>query len=142
LWEITEKRVIAERLRVGGTLSSQAADESMADQMNPVWLSNLCPGALSQGVQGGPMEKLHDLRANVVTKNKRTQAASPDRDRKDLSCLAWFSLPRGTATTTRVRREKKELRRKRHGSARAIEDLRGLRKPFLPHGREYLLSML
>jgi hypothetical protein len=34
------------------------------------------------------------LRAVVMTKNKRAQAAIPHRDARILSCLAWFSSPR------------------------------------------------
>ena len=68
----------------------------------------------------------------VMTTNKRAQAAIPHQDRRNLSCLAWFSSPRGTTSTTKLRREMKQARRIGHGNARAIEDLRGVRLSLVP----------
>ena len=68
----------------------------------------------------------------VMTDNKRAQVAIPHQDRRNLSCLAWFSSPRGTTCNTNFRREMKLIRRISHGSARAIEGLRRMWLPLVP----------
>jgi hypothetical protein len=75
------------------------------------------------GRRGQANQKFQDLRAVIMTTNKRAQAAIPHQDRRNLSCLAWFSSPRGTTSTKKVRREMKQIWRISHGNARAIEDL-------------------
>jgi len=89
-----------------------------------------------------PVKEFQDLRAVVMTKNKRAQAAIPHQDRRNLSCLAWFSSPRGTTGTKKVRREMKQVWRISHGNARAIESLRGLRLSLVPdsNSRECVLQ--
>jgi hypothetical protein len=77
--------------------------------------------------------KFQDLRAVVMTENKRAQAAIPHQDMRNLSCLAWFSSPRGTTSSKKLRRAMKLIRRNSHGNARAIEDLRGVRLSLVPH---------
>ena len=69
---------------------------------------------------------------NVMTGNKRKQAAIPHQDTRNLSCRTWFSSPRGATSITKVRREKKRMRRISHGCARAIESLRGVWLPLVP----------
>jgi hypothetical protein len=69
---------------------------------------------------------------NVMTQNKRKQAAIPHQDTRNLSCRTWFSSPRGTTCFTKFRREKKRMRRISHGCARAIESLRGVWLPLVP----------
>ena len=73
------------------------------------------------------MRKFQDLRAINMTTHERAQAAIPHQGYKNLSCRAWFSSPRGNTTINRVRRAKNRIRRNRHGTARAIENLRGVR---------------
>jgi hypothetical protein len=68
----------------------------------------------------------------VMTDNKRAQVAIPYQDRRNLSCLAWFSSPRGTTCNTNFRREMRQIRRMSHGSARSIEGLRKLRLSLVP----------
>ncbi len=77
--------------------------------------------------------KFQDLRAMVMTENKRAQAAIPHQDRRNLSCLAWFSSPRRITITTKFRREMKHIRRISHGSARSIENLRGVWLSLVPY---------
>jgi hypothetical protein len=73
------------------------------------------------------------LRADIMTKNKRSQTAIPHQDMRILSCFAWFSSPRGTAVTKNNRRERtQQQRRIVHGIARAIENLRGMRMSLVP----------
>jgi hypothetical protein len=69
---------------------------------------------------------------NVMTENKRKQAAIPHQDTRNLSCRTWFSSPRGATSITTFRREKKRMRRISHGCARAIESLRGVWLPLVP----------
>ena len=91
-----------------------------------------------------PVVKFQDLRAVVMTKNERAQAAIPHQDKRNLSCLAWFSSPRGATCTTQLRREMKSIRRISHGNARSIESLRELRLPLVPtsNSRECLLQRM
>jgi hypothetical protein len=74
----------------------------------------------------------HDLRAKSMTKNERAQAAIPHQDTRNLSCHARFSSPRGEVNEQN-RREFARTRRIRHGVARAIENLRGLRLSLVPY---------
>ena len=68
----------------------------------------------------------------VMTENKRAKAAIPHQDTRNLSCPPWFSSPRGTTCKTDFRREKKDMRRISHGSARDFEGLRGVRLSLVP----------
>ncbi len=81
---------------------------------------------------------------NVMTENKRKQAAIPHQDTRNLSCRTWFSSPRGTTCFTKFRREKKRMRRISHGCARAIESLRGVWLPLVqgPNSGERVLQGL
>jgi hypothetical protein len=81
---------------------------------------------------------------NVMTKNKRKQAAIPHQDMRNLSCRTWFSSPRGATSITKSRREKKRMRRISHGCARAIESLRGVWLPLVqgPNSGERVLQGL
>ena len=81
---------------------------------------------------------------NVMTENKRKQAAIPHQDTRNLSCRTWFSSPRGATSITTFRREKKRMRRISHGCARAIESLRGVWLPLVPgpDSRERVLQRL
>jgi len=78
----------------------------------------------------------------VMTDNKRAQVAIPHQDRRNLSCLAWFSSPRGTTCNTNFRREMKQIWRISHGSARSIESLRRVRLSLVsrPDTRECVLQ--
>jgi hypothetical protein len=80
----------------------------------------------------------------VITANMSIQAAVPHQDIRNLSCLAWFSSPRGTSSTTFRREMKQQTRRISHGSVRAIEDLRGLRLPLVsaPYTYERVLQTM
>jgi hypothetical protein len=73
------------------------------------------------------VRKFQDLRAINMTTHEGAQAAIPHQGYKNPSCQAWFSSPRRKAITNRVRRAKERIRRNRHGTARAIENLRGVR---------------
>ena len=73
------------------------------------------------------MRNFQDLRAIDMTTHEGAQAAIPHQGHRNLSGRAWFSSPRGKATTKTLRRAKKRSWRIRHGTARAIEGLRGVR---------------
>ncbi len=80
----------------------------------------------------------------VMTENKRTQAAIPHQDTRNLSCPAWFSTPRGTTCSKKFRREKNDMRRIGHGSARAIENMRRVWLPLVsgPDSKDSLLRTM
>lgn len=91
-----------------------------------------------------PEREFQILRADIMTKNERSQAAIPHQGMRILSCVAWFFSPRGTAVTKNNRRERTKLRRNVHGIARAIENLRRVRLPLVsrPDSCKCLLSGL
>jgi hypothetical protein len=68
---------------------------------------------------------------NIMTNNERTQTAIGNQDNRILNGYAWFPSPRQEKTKELSGRKKKDLRRIRHGSVRAIEDLRGVRLPLV-----------
>jgi hypothetical protein len=115
---------IIARLNGGAKLPSAAAHEQWPERflIEPDFPA---PALLRPAKTPGTSQskQFQDLRAVVMTTNKRAQAAIPHQDRRNLSCLAWFSSPRGTTSTTKVRREMKQIWRISHGNARAIEDL-------------------
>ena len=80
-----------------------------------------------------PMPKFQNLRAMGMTVNKRTRAAIPHQDTRILSCNALFSLPRESTTSLRIRQEMKTRGKSRHGIARALENLRGVRLSLVSH---------
>jgi hypothetical protein len=125
---------IVARLNGGGRLPSAAALEHLPERflIEPDF-SRSRSKASRKDAEDKPVKKFQDLRAVVMTKNKRAQAAIPHQGRRNLSCLAWFSSPRGTTSTTKVRREMKQKWRISHGNARAIESLRELRLSLVPH---------
>jgi hypothetical protein len=94
--------------------------------------SHFHPIAPTEAPGGKPGREFQDLRAMSMTKNERAKAAIPHQDMRNLSCPAWFSSPRGTTDTKKVRREKMRPRRNSHGIARAIENLRGVRLSLVP----------
>ena len=82
-----------------------------------------------------------DLRTMGPMSNKRAKTVIPQQDRRILSCLAWLSIPREITEITHNQRERTQLWRQSHGSARAIENLRGVRLSLVSHpdSRECLL---
>jgi hypothetical protein len=79
-----------------------------------------------------------------MTRNERRQTAVPYQDIRILNSLAWFSSPRRFKKKKQSRREKTLSGRIRHGIARAIEDLRGVRLPLVsgPESGERVLQRL
>jgi hypothetical protein len=102
----------------------------------------LRPCALLTGALGKSVRNFQDLRAMSMTTNKRTRTAIPHQNIRNLSCCSGFYSPWRPFDTNPDHREKKALRRKSHGVARAIEDLRGMRLALvpLPVRRECLLQ--
>jgi hypothetical protein len=98
-------------------------------------------GTCAAGHHYRPCETFQYLRSNLKSLNQGTLAAIPHRDARSPVCPASLPLPRGNNKTINYRRAHYEQWRMGHGSARAIENLRGLRQPFLPrpNSREYLL---
>ena len=78
-----------------------------------------------------------------MTKNERAQAAVAHQGKRNLSCRAWSSSPRGAANR-KIRRELARIRRISHGVARAFENLRRVRLSLVPgpDSRERLLSQM
>jgi hypothetical protein len=78
------------------------------------------------------------------TSNERAQAVVLHQDNRNLNSLAWFSSPRRINPPLKIRRDRKDVRRVGHGSARAIEGLRGLRLPLVsrPDTKERVLQEL
>jgi hypothetical protein len=93
--------------------------------------------------RGSQPGKLQDLRAVIMTKpNKRAQAAIPHQVKRNLSCPAWFSSPRGKTSSTPFRREMKNIWRVGHGIVCIFENLRRLWLPLVPTTNtvQYLLQ--
>lgn len=89
-----------------------------------------------------PLRIFQGLRAMSMTTNKGTRTAIPHRDTRNLSCRTRLSSPRRTTSCIKLPRDTTELRRIRHGCARAIENLRRVRLSLVPspHHRECLLQ--
>ena len=89
------------------------------------------------GCQARPFQ---GLRVTNMTKNETARATIPHQDTRNLSWSAWLSSPRG-AIKNKSRREFAQIRRNRHGFARAIENLRRVRLSLVPRPdpRERLL---
>jgi hypothetical protein len=128
----------------GGKLPFSAVNEQSPKDCGPVRYSRLRPKAPAEALKAGQSRLFQDLRAMSMTKNERARAAIPHQDRRNLSCHAWFSSPRGTTMKNKIRREEMRTRRCSHGVARAIENLRGVRLPLVPrsNSRERLLPRL
>src|ERR1035437_6554634 len=92
----------------------------------------------------GQPRKFRDLRAMSMTKNERIRAAIPHQGTRTLSSYARFFLPRGDKMLKQSRRERTGIWRFRHGIARAIENLRGVRLSLVPRPdpRECVLQRL
>jgi hypothetical protein len=86
--------------------------------------------------------KFQNLRAMSMTKNERIPEAIPHQGTRTLNSFTRFFLTRGNKTLKQVRREKTRRWRIRHGFARAIENLRGVRLSLVPRPdpRECLLQ--
>lgn len=138
------KRLVAANWSAGELLPFMATPEHLPGRCNRTGFSYSHPNATAKGVADKPVAKFQDLRAVVMTKNERAQAAIPHQDTRNLSCLAWFSSPRGTTCVTQLCREMKPIRRISHGNARSIEGLRELRLPLVPatNSRECILQRL
>ncbi len=116
----------------GGIVPPEAANEHLPVQFVENRLSSH-PGVASNRHRKARQPGNSRICARMVmTDNKRAQVAIPHQDRRNLSCLAWFSSPRGTTCNTSLRREMKQVRRISHGSARAIEGLRRMRLSLVP----------
>ena len=131
----------------GGILPFLGGDEHVPVQpAQAVWPRPFPPPSLTRHFQrAGQTSQSGNSRIcalMVMTHNKRAQAAIPHQDKRNLSCLAWFSSPRGTTCNTIFRRDMKPIRRIGHGSARSIESLRGLWLPLVsgPNTKQCLLQ--
>ena len=88
--------------------------------------------ALLYARQGKLIRSFQNLRAMSMTNNTRIRAAIPHQSIRILSCAIRFQSPRRHFDSYQGRPEKKPIRRNGHGFARAIEDLRRVRKPLVP----------
>lgn len=88
------------------------------------------PNTLRRGVWGKAVKTIPESARRKHDKNVRIQAPIDHQDTRNLSCRARFSSPRGA--TNKASRELARTRRIRHGIARAIENLRGLRLSLVP----------
>jgi hypothetical protein len=117
----------------GGMVPSETAHKHLPVQLVEFRLSASHPGAVLERRRKTRQSGNSRICARMVmTDNKRAQVAIPHQDRRNLSCLAWFSSPRGTTCNTNFRREMKQIRRISHGSARSVESLRRMRLPLVP----------
>ena len=89
------------------------------------------PNRSAEAEPGGHAGEFRDLRVTNMTKNETARATIPHQDTRNLSWCAWLSSPRG-AIKNKSRREFAQIRRNRHGFARAIENLRGMRMSLVP----------
>jgi hypothetical protein len=130
---------------VGGYLSLPMPNEQFASgyfrfQEGDTGLPGAGAGAFGSRAS---QENFQDLRAMSMTKNERAQAAIPHQDTRNLSCRAWVSSPRGAMKNKTVG-SWLGVRRKRHGIARATENLRGMRLSLVSQpepGRRLLLQV-
>ncbi len=133
LWESFGKRSIVASLSGGGGVPLAAAIEHLPAETCSNRVCHSRAKAPLEGRRGQASREYSRICAPMVmTENKRAQAAIPHQDNRNLSCLAWFSSPRGTTSNTKFRREMKPIWRISHGSARSIEGLRGVRLSLVP----------
>ncbi len=89
-----------------------------------------------------PVEKIPGSARCGHDKEQESTGGNPPsgQEKPELPCLVLFT-PRNNSTT-KVRREMKQIRRISHGNARAIESLRGLRLSLVPYpdSRECVLQ--
>jgi hypothetical protein len=141
LWKFFELCFLGSRLSWAGYCPFQAANEHLLADKGPLvshssWRP---PRRLRKAGQYG---KFQDLRAMGLIDNKRAETVIPQQDERILSCIAWFSTPRKSIEIKNIGRERTQQRwRNNHGSARAIENLRGVRLSLVSHpdSRECLL---
>src|SRR5208282_6611488 len=105
---IFRKTCIRPLLSEGAIVPSEAADKHLPDQLVRFRLSSSHPGSVLKRRRKTRQSGNSRICARMVmTDNKRAQVAIPQHDRRNLSCLAWFSSPRGTTCNTNFRREMK-----------------------------------
>src|ERR1700721_4704153 len=124
-------------------LSLERPDTRTPEGDAPIRQSVLCLQAVcgSAGRLCGPTR----YRALLVMTHKISkQPACPHRGVRIPSRIGCFRLPRQTKLKTRLSRKKNDLRRIRHGIARAIESLRRVWLPLVPHSKPWdcLLQVL
>lgn len=80
----------------------------------------------------------------VMTSNESKRRAFPHRDARIPSRIRRFRLPRPNQKTPTMSRDMHDTRRIRHGIARAIESLRRVWMPLVPHSEpwECILQIL
>jgi hypothetical protein len=102
------------------------------------------PERFAEAFGEGQSGSFQDLRAMSMTKNERIRAAIPHQGTRILSSHARFFLPWGNRLSKQNPRERTGNWRIRHGIARAIENLRGMRLSLVPRPdpRERLLQKL
>ena len=121
---------------LGGTLSIQPANEHPQGVLFlhnvPAFQVSLRLRTLFFACMAVNARKFHDLRAMSMTKKQESEGGNPPsgREKSELSCLVLFT-PRNNSKKN-IRREKTRIRRIRHGIARAIEGLRGVRLSLVP----------
>ena len=145
MWESFRKCFIAARLSRAQFCPIQRpmnSCQTLLVQFGPDRSSHLRSRRSAEASGAGQSRSFQDLRAMSMTKDERTWVAIPHKGKRDLSCRTRFSSPRGTAVHRIGRRAKTRTRRNRHGFARAIEDLRGVRLSLVPcpDPRECLLQ--
>jgi hypothetical protein len=129
--EISRETFLCRKAEAGAVLPSSAATEQLSEGEN---LSGylILPQALNKGAQGTAGNGNSRICAMYMTKNEKTRAAIPHQDARNLSSRSRFFLPRGNRMSKQGRRETTEKRRIRHGIARALENLRGVRLSLVP----------
>ena len=139
MWESFSSRFMAARLKGRHWRPFQTVNEGIR-RGSPILFVHVPATARQRRMGTTRARKFQDLRVTNMTKNERAPAAIPHQDMRNLRSPAWLSVPRG-AQNNRGRRELLQTRRNRHGFARAIENLRGVRLSLVPRpdSRECLL---
>jgi hypothetical protein len=134
LWE-KQYECLAAKSLVRRRASALLWGELMNCEFDPTGSQSQSAASSAIASLGRPMQDFPDLRAQIMTKTINLRAKAilpPGQVLRDRTRHAWLSSSGGMSGTIPIRPEKRKERRKCHGSARAIESLRGLRKPFLP----------
>jgi hypothetical protein len=130
------------KVETQGILSLSTVNEQLPEDEIISGLLHPTPKHSAEVYRNGQPPKFQDLRAMSMTKNERIRAAIPHQGERTLNSHARFFLPRGNKMLKLIRRESTGIRRIRHGFARAIEDLRGMRLSLVPRpdSRERVLQ--
>jgi len=128
---ISRETLRCRKVEAGEVLPSSAAKEQLPESEISPAFSSLPPSAHERrrGMAGHGNSRICAMN---MTTNGRIRAAIPHQDARNLRSRFRFFLPRGEKISKQSRRETTGTRRIRHGIARALENLRGVRLSLVP----------